>query len=297
MRAIDRRVLRFVDNSPSKVSFSKLKRHFFQTHQTPTKELKRVVAGLIQAGKLCYTSHYGTSFIELSYDHPRCVSKHVVLKPRRCSLRVDPDLVLVTLKRGASFGGGEHPTTRLSIQLIDDFLHSPPWRDNIPALDAIDIGTGSGVLAIVAAKIGIGMVRAIDTDPCAVFEARENVRLNNLQQQVTVLDKSLEAIAESYHIIVANLRTPTLCRLGPLLEEKARTDSVLIFSGCKTDEINVIGDCYEKLGFSLLQIRSEKGWGALCLARGAISHEMVLPLVRHSSGCDRLKTGLSRSQF
>lgn len=293
MRALERRVLQFVVDSPSKVSFSKLKRHFSQTHQTATKALKMAVAGLIQAGKLCYTSHYGISFIERSYDIPRRVSEHVVLKPRRCTSHVDPNQFLVTLKRGASFGGGEHPTTRLSIQLIDDILHSPPLRDNTPALRAIDIGTGSGVLAIVAAKMGVGTVQAIDTDPCAVFEARENVCLNNLQQRVAILDASLETMSGSYHLIVANLRTPTLCRLGSLLSVKAKTDSVLIFSGCKTDEIKQIGDCYQKLGFSLLQTRNEKGWGALCLARGALSKEMIVPLIGYSLGGDRPKTGLS----
>ena len=275
MGASESQVLQFIAESLSKVSFACLKRHFYETHQTNPKELKLLVAGLIKAGKLCYTSHYGSSFIEISYEQPQAVSKHVVIKPPLCSVNALPDQCVVTLERGASFGGGEHPTTRLAIQLIDALLHIPYWRDKKQALKAIDIGTGSGVLAIVAAKMGLGFVSGIDTDPCAVFEARENVRLNHLEARVTILDDDLDAIAGFYDLVFANLRTPTLFSLRSVLEKKVEADSVLIFSGCKTDETLLICDFYKESGFFNLQTRSEKGWSALCLARGSQSKEMA----------------------
>ena len=136
-------VLRFIAESPSKVNFNCLKRHFSDIHQCPPKKLKLLIASLIQTGQLCYTSHFGNSFIEISYDQPRAVSEHVVIKPPWSSIKPLPGQWVVSLGRGASFGGGEHPTTRLAIQLIDDLLHLPWLQDNCQKHRAIDIGTGS----------------------------------------------------------------------------------------------------------------------------------------------------------
>lgn len=267
MDDLESKTLRFISDAPSKVTFACLKRYFYEFHQKNPKKLKRVVASLIQAGQLSYTSHYGNSFIEISYDRPRAVSEHVVLKPPLCSLNVLPGQWIVTLGRGSSFGGGEHPTTRMAIQLIDAVLHMPLWREKKHTLRAIDIGTGSGVLAIAAAKMGLGFVCGLDTDPCAIFEARENVRLNALEDRVTILDDDLDAIAGSYDFVFANLRTPTLFDIRNNLQKKAAAGSVLILSGLKTDEMRAVCDFYEEVGFLMLRKRLEKGWGALCLAR------------------------------
>ena len=262
-------LLQFIARSPSKVSFSRLHRHF-NSDQVPKKELKSLIAGLIQAGKLCYTSYFGTTFIELSFSQPRVVSDHVVLKPPLTSFAASPDQVDVVLQRGASFGVGEHPTTRLAIQLIDALLYSRPWKEKTPGLKAIDIGTGSGVLAIVAAKIGVRFVHAIDTDPCAVYEARQNVRLNQLEAFVRILDGGLDIIEDGYGLVLANLRTPTLFSLRDSLEKKIASDAVLVFSGMKTEEIVSIRDFYGQVGYSLIKKRSEMGWSAISLSKEPI---------------------------
>ena len=271
-------ILRFIAESPSKVNFHCLKRHFSDIHQCPPKKLKRLIASLIQNGQLCYTSHFGNSFIEISYDQPRTVSEHVVIKPPWSSIKPLPGQWVVSLCRGASFGGGEHPTTRLAIQLIDDLLHLPRFQDNCQKHRAIDIGTGSGVLAIVAAKMGVGWVCGIDSDPCAVFEARDNIRLNHLEERVKILDDDLSAITGSYDLVLANLRMPTLFGLRSDLEKKTTTDSVLIFSGLKTEEVQSLCAFYKESGYVIHQKRSEKGWSAICLARGSFLNEDAEPM-------------------
>lgn len=278
MRYLEDQVLQFIVGTPQKINFTGLKRHFNQIHPTTKKELKRAVFNLVRAGKLCYTTHYGSSFIEISHSHPLTVSEHVILKPTACSFNPGPDQVVVCLERGASFGGGEHPTTRLAIELIDALLCHPYWHDRGQALNAIDIGTGSGILAMVAAKMGLGSVLGIDTDPCAVFEARENVRLNRLASQVNISDEPLDSIAGTFDFIFANLRTPTLCSIGSFIEKKVNADSLLILSGCKTDETMLVGEYYQKWGFSTVQKCSEKGWAALCLARGVFLQEVFTPI-------------------
>lgn len=278
MVASKAQILRFIAESPSKVSFGSLKRHFNDTQQCNPKELKRLVASLIQAGQLCYTSHFGNSFIEISYDQPQAVSEHVVIKPPFSSLEALSGPCVVSLGRGAAFGGGEHPTTRLAIQLIDAVLHLPYWQERRHACRAIDIGTGSGVLAIVAAKMGVGLVCGIDSDPCAVFEANHNVRLNHLEDRVKIFHDDLEKIAGSYDLVFANLRMPTLFNLWSVLEKKVANDSILVFSGLKPEEAKPLCDFYETVGFFVHQKRAEKDWSAICFARGSFLDERAAPM-------------------
>ncbi len=268
-------------NHRLKSPLAAVKRHFCKTNPHTPERLKRLVAGLIQTGQLCYTSHFGISFIEISYDLPREVSDHVTIKPPRCSLRDIPGQCVVSLGRGAAFGGGEHPTTRLAIQLIDALLHLPDWQARGHDCRAIDIGTGSGVLAIVAAKMGVGLVWGIDSDPCAVFEARENVRMNQLENRVTILSDDLDGLPGTYDLVLANLRMPTLFGMWSALEKKIADDSILVFSGLKTEDVTAICDFYAEAGFFVHQNRSEKGWTALCLARGRILDEGPAPKWRY----------------
>ena len=136
--------------------------------------------------------------------------------------------------------------------------------------DVLDVGTGSGVLAIVAAKMGIRAVHAIDTDPCAVYEACQNVRLNQLEAFVTILDGGLGTIGEGYDLVFANLRTPTLFSLRDSLEKKIDSGAVLVFSGIKTEECGSISDYYAQTGYSVLKKRSEMGWSAISFSKGPI---------------------------
>jgi ribosomal protein L11 methyltransferase len=166
----------------------------------------------------------------------------------------------------------------MAIQLIDAALHAPPWNVALAALKAIDIGTGSGVLAIVAAKMGFGWVAAVDTDPNAVFEARKNVRLNQLESRISVGKGSLEASDGRYDLAIANLRTPTLVGLSWALDKTLMPDSMLILSGIRPDETTSIAEKYQAIGFFVQNNRKEKGWAALCLARGQIRDVMARPL-------------------
>jgi ribosomal protein L11 methyltransferase len=278
MAASTGQVLRFIAESPTKVTFGSLKRHFCPTDQCNPKKLKRLVASLIQTGQLCYTSHYGNSFIEISYDQPRPVSEHVVLKPPLSSLKALPGQWTVSLGRGAAFGGGDHPTTRMAIQLIDAILHRPNGRVGRHAWRALDVGTGSGVLAIVAAKMGVGFVCGIDTDPCAVFEARDNVRLNRVEDRVDILHDDLNSVSGFYDLVFANLRMPTLFDLWSVLKNKVADHCILVFSGLKSEEAKPICEFYEAVGFYRHQKRSEKGWSAICLTRGSFLDESAEPI-------------------
>jgi ribosomal protein L11 methyltransferase len=197
------------------------------------------------------------------------VSDHLVIKPPLVSLNLPSGQRAVSLQRGASFGGGEHPTTRLAIRLIDVILHTPPWTVNKQTCRGIDIGTGSGILAISAAAMGLGFVCGIDTDPCALFEAHKNVGLNHLENRVHISNDRLDDVVGPYDVILANLRAPTLMTLRDNVMAWLSDPCVLILSGLKTEEIPLICDYYREAGFIGLRKLSENSWSAICLVRGA----------------------------
>ena len=130
------------------------------------------------------------------------------------------------------------------------------------------------MLAIVAAKMGMGRVHAVDIDPCAVFEARANIRLNKVEKQVAVINDLKEVDSGCCDLILANMRTPTLITLLPRILEMAATDSGLIFSGMRTDEMEGLCERYREAGFFRIKMCSEKDWGALYLARGGFRGEI-----------------------
>lgn len=278
MDVLSQRVLDFITKSPDKVRFGELVRHFSRQGRPGVRQLKSVVAGLVAGGELCYTSHFGSSFIERAYDRPCRVSRHVVIKPPHATLLPAHGQCIVEIERGAAFGGGEHVTTRMAIDLIDDLLHHPSCHLQKQALRAIDIGTGSGVLALAAAALGVGRVHAIDTDPCAVFEARRNIRRNGLAKRITVAQGGLELFKPGYDMIIANLRAPTLMDLRHLVQKTNAGWTALVFSGLKDDEVAALCRLYREAGFRLHRQRVEKGWGAVCLIRAPLVGDGAGPI-------------------
>ncbi|MGA6924353.1 MAG: 50S ribosomal protein L11 methyltransferase, partial [Desulfosarcina sp.] len=209
------------------------------------------------------------------------------LKPPRSSWWAGAGRTAVVLENGASFGDGTHPTTGMAIQLLDALLYPTCRSKTNQCLNAIDIGTGSGVLALVAARLGVGTVCGLDIDPCARYEARENIRLNGLEDRVVIRDDSLTGVVGPYDLVLANLRTPTLIHIKAELQKKVAHDCVLIFSGMKADESDLVSDAYRKAGFFTASKNQKHGWGAICLMRGSWLGVGRGPWAEYSSHGDR----------
>ena len=267
MKSLEKQIFQHISLSRTRVTFCHLQKRFFRL--TP-QALKAAVANLMRCGHLGYTYEFGNSYLAISVNRPILVSEHVLLTPPNTSFEAVPGQAVVLLERGGAFGLGEHPTTRLAIQLLDRQLRCNPWRRENASLSAVDIGTGSGVLAIVAAKLGIDHVIAVDTDPCAVFEARANVRLNGLEDRITVVQKDENITEKKFDLVMANLRTPTLVTLLSQIEKITARNSRLIFSGIQLEELHQIRNLYDQSGFQMVKTCSEKNWCALSLARGEI---------------------------
>lgn len=229
------------------------------------KQAKSIVRDLNTAGELVYTYKYGCTFIEKSFRKPIRISKHVVLKPPENYYRPEHEDVVVQLGHGASFGTGEHPTTRLSVKGIEHVLKSAEYLKDKNDTSLLDIGTGSGILVITAVLFGIKKGVGIDIDPCARAEARENVRLNGLQDKIDIADQPVENISGLFSIITANLRYPTIKKLSFHIDRITDKNGFVIISGIKATELDDVLHIYAKKQFRCLWKDIEKDWAGVAL--------------------------------
>ena len=134
-------------------------------------------------------------------------------------------------------------------------------------MPALDIGTGSGILAIAAAKLGVKRVVGVDVDPCARAEARQNVQLNNLERRIEIHAQQVETMDQKFGLITANLRYPTLKRLSPRIAQLSESGGAFIVSGLKTDEESDLVEVYSQSRLKCVWKTYEKDWVGLVFER------------------------------
>lgn len=226
--------------------------------------MRRAVKELVAEGGLVYTNLFGTSFLELSLEKPVRISTRIVIKPPRMTYAPRIGEVVIDMAKGASFGDGGHATTRLVLQALDialcpDSSASPRAAASV----GLDVGTGSGVLAIAMAKLGVGEVLGIDIDPCAISEARYNVLLNGLEDRVTISDAPVACLKGDYTVISANLAMPTLRSMAPLLVSLTAPGGVVILSGFRDDAVAAIRETFEDCELTPAGQATEREWACM----------------------------------
>jgi ribosomal protein L11 methyltransferase len=160
----------------------------------------------------------------------------------RTALRLDP---------GSAFGTGLHPSTALAAALLDDALAA---RGRCSVLD---VGTGSGILAIAAYLLGARPVLAIDNDPDAVAEAWANARKNSCREAFEASDRPLGEIAARFDLVLANLDAPSLAALGSAIAERVAPGGELVVAGLREAEPFAAPS-----GLALAETRAQGGWRA-----------------------------------
>lgn len=169
----------------------------------------------------------------------------------RWPLRIDP---------GMAFGAGDHPTTRRCAGLLEE-LHE---AGRLP-VRALDVGTGTGVLALVAARLGCAAVDALDIDPFGFAACRRNARLNGLETAVRPVLRSLDLLGGTWPLLLANIVAGQLQALADLLRDRLEPGGALLLSGFTAeDEPRVRAAALP--GLAVEARREEEGWVAL-LAR------------------------------
>ena len=185
---------------------------------------------------------------------PREVGARLLLEPTweraSCSERI-----VVTIDPENAFGSGDHATTRLVLEVLDQRVAG---GERI-----LDVGTGSGVLAIAALRLGASSAVAIDVDRDAVEVARRNTILNEVDRRCAVSMASLSQIDGTFEVVVANIETQPLVEMADLLAARVAPEGSLVLSGILHDEIGTVVDAFP--GMALLERRVEEPWCALVM--------------------------------
>lgn len=228
--------------------------------------VQAAIRELVADGELAYAHEHGRTFLEPSFDRAVRVSRRIVLAPPGREVSSKTDDCVIRIRPGVSFGVGRHPTTRLALQAIEAALDGLSTDADIPMGNVLDIGTGSGVLAVAAVKLGLAGGIGLDIDPCAVAEARENVRLNGLEGRIEVSDKAVEGIDRRFTLVAANLRLPTLVALAPRIDLFTEAKAAVVVSGIRTEEISAIESALEK-SFMLEWSAAEEDWAGIVMRK------------------------------
>ena len=263
IKTITKAILETVSGSRDKITPIALEKIASENYALGKKQIKSVIQSLIAKGELVYTYQYGSTFLEKSFNRPVRISKHVVIKPPENSFASKPGDVVIDLAQGASFGTGQHPTTRLAVKGIDYALKECGHFKENRKTCLLDVGTGSGILVIAAVFMGIKKGIGLDFDPCAIAEARENIKINGLEHRIDICNRSFEKIDRVFSMVTANLRYPTIKRLLPYMYETVNKKGVVVLSGIKTDEINDLLDIYKEKNFLCRWKENEQDWAGV----------------------------------
>lgn len=167
--------------------------------------------------------------------------------------------VAVVIDPGMAFGTGSHPTTSLCLERTDELLAERPGAD------LLDVGTGSGVIAILAARLGAGRVCGTENDPVALQAAREGARLNGLHEErvqwrLADCDDLEGALSAPYGIVVANILLNTLVELAPQITRKVAKGGRLVLAGLLAHQGDEAEAAYVAQGLLPVARAQREGW-------------------------------------
>jgi ribosomal protein L11 methyltransferase len=209
--------------------------------------------------------------------HRQRVGQFTIIVPAWEEYTPRPGEVVIRLEPGMAFGTGLHPTTRLCLEALETYLS--------PGTTVLDLGTGSGVLAISAAKLGARAVMALDADPVAVDVARDNVAMNGVADRVSVrhgslpggevvprhfaVDGSLDLLdSGQFDLIVVNILAPVIVGMSPALAARLRPEARLIAAGLIESQEREVEDAFREHGLQVVERTQERDWVALVAQRG-----------------------------
>jgi ribosomal protein L11 methyltransferase len=172
------------------------------------------------------------------------------------TIRIDP---------GPAFGTGQHATTQMCLKAIEECAHPTPWT-------MLDVGTGSGILAVYGAKLGAESVLALENDPEALRWAERNIALNNVSRSIHLSSVSPREIEEPFTMVAANLILDTILELIPSFCRLVEPEGSLILSGLLKEQTAEVHEALAQEGFRSTQVLQEQEWACM-VARRTIETE------------------------
>ena len=191
-----------------------------------------------------------------AYYKPMRIGKRLVVTPPWETPELGPNDLAIVVDPGMAFGTGSHPTTQLCLVALEEYVQ--------PGLAVADVGTGSGILAIAASKLGASPVAANDNDPLAVTIAAENAEINGVSVQIA------ETLPPGpYAVVVANILADVIIGMAAQLAEWTALGGTLIASGIIDTREADVRQAVEAAGFMSQETRHQGEWVALIFKRQA----------------------------
>lgn len=189
------------------------------------------------------------------------ITDRIIVKPEWKDYLPQKGEIIIHLDPGMAFGTGTHPTTAMCTQLIEKYLH--------PGHTFLDVGTGSGILMIAAAKLGADLVYGIDIDETAIQVARENLFKNQIPSnqydlEVTTLDQTPD---RKFNIIAANIIAQVIVDITPDLAHRMDDDSIAVLSGIILERLPEVLEALEKHSLEVSEQVSTDEWVALAVKK------------------------------
>jgi ribosomal protein L11 methyltransferase len=191
---------------------------------------------------------------------PLRVGRRLLIVPSWERAEAGPDDIVLSLDPGMAFGTGGHETTRLCLEQLETVLAGRPAA---PPVSVLDLGTGSGILAMAAARLGAGRVCAVDIDPDAVEVARENLAINGLAERIECSATTLEALDGPFDVILANILAEELVRLASQLTARLARGGVLILSGILAEKEAFVRNGFASQPLAYLETARQGEWVAM----------------------------------
>ena len=194
------------------------------------------------------------------YFHVTRVGKHIVVKPSWESYEPEAEDIVLELDPGMAFGTGTHPTTVLVLEALEKTVH--------PDTTVFDVGTGSGILAMTAAKLGAKSIKAVDIDGVAVRTAMENIAKAGLADRIEVKQGDLlHGTDGKADVIVANILADIIILLLPDIPGKLKEGGLFFASGIIEDYQQAVTEAAEKAGLRVKEVTRIKDWVGLLMEK------------------------------
>ncbi|MBN1874153.1 MAG: 50S ribosomal protein L11 methyltransferase [Anaerolineae bacterium] len=189
------------------------------------------------------------------------LGQHIVIKPSWRTYTPSTSETVLEMDPGLAFGTGLHPTTQLCVAALEELM--------VPGACVLDMGTGTGILAMVAAKLGAKQVLAVDTDAHAITATQRNARDNGIEHLLNVIHGSLQDVQGDYDVILANILAPVIIQMVQSgLAQHLRHSGILIVSGILEEQVAAVQTVLLEAGLKVIQTRQQGDWVALITGWG-----------------------------
>jgi len=194
-----------------------------------------------------------------AHYHPVRLGCNILIRPNWIDVETKPEDIIISLDPGMAFGTGTHPTTQLCLESLEDLVTH--------GIRVLDLGSGSGILSVAAAKLGAVDILAVDNDPIAATVSTENAEENGVSDQITAQTGSLDTVLHSarpFDLVVVNILARVIiamCKDG--LGQTVRSGGKAIFSGIIQEQVDDVEAALRSTGLEPYKRRVQGDWVAI----------------------------------